>query len=130
MRIISFIEDQQIVKKILQHLDLWHVKRKLPARANDPPTQAIITFDDSSAPDADAYLIDVDYPIDLSRRSSKNEDGNLPLKKFSCRQSGELFSKCPGIATPAQSIDLDNKTRFSYQVRYWFRLINASICGA
>jgi len=25
MRIIAFIEDQQIVKKILQHLDLWHV---------------------------------------------------------------------------------------------------------
>ena len=28
MRIIAFIEDQQIVKKILQHLDLWHVNRK------------------------------------------------------------------------------------------------------
>ena len=30
MRIIAFIEDQQIVKKILQHLDLWYVKRKPP----------------------------------------------------------------------------------------------------
>ena len=56
MRIIAFIENQQIVKKILQHLDLCHVKRKPPARANDPPTQAIIIFDDCSAPDADAYL--------------------------------------------------------------------------
>ena len=64
MRIIAFIEDQQIVKKTLQHLDLWHVKRKPPARANDPPTQAIIIFDDSPAPDADAYLTDVDYPIE------------------------------------------------------------------
>jgi hypothetical protein len=36
MKIISFIEDQQIIKKILQHLDLWHVKRKPPARANPP----------------------------------------------------------------------------------------------
>jgi hypothetical protein len=60
MRIIAFIEDQQIVKKILQHLDLWHVKRKPPARANDPPAQAIIIFDDSSLPDAEAYLIDAD----------------------------------------------------------------------
>jgi hypothetical protein len=64
MHIIAFIEDQQIVKKILQHLDLWHVKRKPPARANDPPDQAIIIFDDSSVPDADAYLIDADYPIE------------------------------------------------------------------
>ena len=32
-------------------------KRKPPARANDPPAQAIIIFDDSSVPDADAYLI-------------------------------------------------------------------------
>jgi hypothetical protein len=64
MRIIAFIEDQQIVKKILQHIDAWHVKQKPPARANDPPTQAIIIFDDTSAPDADAYLIDADYQIE------------------------------------------------------------------
>jgi|GEM_PF-2881897 len=30
MRIISFIEDDQLVKKILKHLDLWDVKRKSP----------------------------------------------------------------------------------------------------
>jgi len=64
MKIISFIDDSEIIKKILQHLDLWHVKRKPPARANDPPTQATIIFDDYSAPDADAYLIDADYPIE------------------------------------------------------------------
>ena len=48
MRIIAFIEDQQIVKKILQHLDLWHVKRKPPARANGPPTENFIIDDQSS----------------------------------------------------------------------------------
>ena len=53
MRIIAFIEDQLIVKKILQHLDLWHVKRKPPPRSNDPPTEAIIIYDESSAPSAD-----------------------------------------------------------------------------
>jgi hypothetical protein len=37
MRIISFIEDDLIVKKILQHLDLWDVKSKPPPRANSPP---------------------------------------------------------------------------------------------
>ncbi len=39
MRIIAFIEDEQLVKKILKHLDLWDVKRKPPARANGPPTE-------------------------------------------------------------------------------------------
>ena len=64
VRIIAFIEDQQIVKKILQHLDLWHVKRKPPARANGPPAEAFIIYDESSSPSADDYLIDADYPIE------------------------------------------------------------------
>jgi hypothetical protein len=64
MRIIAFIEDQQIVKKILQHLDLWHVKRKPPPRSNDPPSEAIIIYYESSTPSADDYIIDVDYPIE------------------------------------------------------------------
>jgi len=34
MRIISFIGDSKIIKKILKHLDLWDVRRKPPARAN------------------------------------------------------------------------------------------------
>ena len=63
-RIIAFIEDQQIVKKILQHLDLWHVKRKPPALANSPPSQAFIIYDEFSSPGADDYLIDADYPIE------------------------------------------------------------------
>jgi hypothetical protein len=64
MRIIAFIEDQQIVKKILQHLDLWHVKPKPPPRANDPPAEAFIIYNESSSPSADDYIIDVDYPIE------------------------------------------------------------------
>ena len=64
MRIIAFIEDQQIVKKILQHLDLWHVKRKPPPRANGPPAEAFIIYDESSSPSADDYLIDANYPLE------------------------------------------------------------------
>ena len=64
MKIISFIEDQQIIEKILHHLDLWHVKRKPPARANGPPTETFIIYDQSSSPSADDYLIDADYPIE------------------------------------------------------------------
>lgn len=66
MRIISFIEDSEIVKKILKHLDLWDVKRKPPPRANSPPTESFIIYDNSSAPSADDYIIDSDYPIEVS----------------------------------------------------------------
>ncbi len=41
-KIISFIEDEQLVKKILKHLDLWDVKRKPPPCANGPPPEAFI----------------------------------------------------------------------------------------
>ncbi len=41
MRIIAFIEDQQIVKKILKHLSLWDVKHKPHPRVNveHPPME-------------------------------------------------------------------------------------------
>jgi hypothetical protein len=40
MKIISFIQDEQLVKKNLSHLDLWEIKRKSPPRANRPPGRA------------------------------------------------------------------------------------------
>jgi hypothetical protein len=64
MRIISFIEDDQLVKKILQHLDLWDVKHKPPPRANSPPTDSIINLDECSSPGADDYIVDADYPVE------------------------------------------------------------------
>jgi hypothetical protein len=64
MRIISFIEDDPLVKNILEHLDLWDVNRKPPARANSPPTESFIIHDESSSPSADDYIIDFDYPIE------------------------------------------------------------------
>ena len=42
MRIIAFIEDEQLVKKILKHLGLWDVKRKPPPRANPPEADRIL----------------------------------------------------------------------------------------
>ena len=86
MKIISFIDDQLRVNKILKHLDLWDVKRKPPARANGPPPEAFIIFDDSPTPGVDdpasllilrrtgaisllmlrrtGYLIDPEYPAE------------------------------------------------------------------
>ena len=42
MKIISFIDDEQLVKKILKHLDLWDVKRKPPPCANGPPPETYL----------------------------------------------------------------------------------------
>jgi hypothetical protein len=53
-----------IFKNLHKHLDLWDVRRKLPARANGPPTEAFIIYDQSSSPGADDYIIDADYPIE------------------------------------------------------------------
>jgi hypothetical protein len=64
MSIISFIDDSEIIRKILKHLNLWDVKRKPPARAHGPPTEAFIIYDEFSSPSADDYIIDVDYPIE------------------------------------------------------------------
>ncbi len=66
MRIISFIEDSEIIKKILKHLDLWDVRHKSPARAHGPPTEAFIIYDEFSSPGADDYIIDADYPIETN----------------------------------------------------------------
>jgi hypothetical protein len=37
MRVIAFIEDEDVIKKILKHLGLWEVKRKPLPRANVYP---------------------------------------------------------------------------------------------
>jgi hypothetical protein len=64
MKIISLIDDAEIIKNILNYLGLWDVKRKPPPYANGPPPEAFIIYDQSSAPAADDYLIDADYPIE------------------------------------------------------------------
>jgi hypothetical protein len=37
MKILSFIEDPEIIKKILKHLNLWDLESKPPPRADAPP---------------------------------------------------------------------------------------------
>ena len=70
MRIISLIDDAEIIKKILKHLDLWDVKRKPPPCANGPTPEAFIIYDQSSAPSVDDYLIDADYQIETNLKKN------------------------------------------------------------
>ena len=65
-KVIYQSKDSEIVKKILKHLILCDVKCKLLTRANSPPTESFILYDESSSPSADDNIIGVDYPIDTS----------------------------------------------------------------
>jgi len=105
IRIISSIEQEPLAKKILEHLNLWNAKRKSPPRANGPPAEAFINYDESSSPSADDYLIDADYPMKT-----------CPKKKSSRGQRGELCLNLPKSSIPTQKIKVDMKNRFRYQV--------------
>ena len=65
MRIISFIEDEEVIKKIPKHLGLWDVKARPPPRANSPPesSEQYVDYSDSQIPVSDGHLyMDMDYP--------------------------------------------------------------------
>jgi hypothetical protein len=56
MRVISFIEDQNVIKKILKHLNLWEVKPRPPPRmskAQPSYTEPHIDYSDSQVPPSD-----------------------------------------------------------------------------
>jgi len=50
MRVISFIEDGEVIKKILKHLGLWEVKPRPPPKAKPP--QQNVHIDYSARPGA------------------------------------------------------------------------------
>ena len=50
MRIISFIEDGEVIKKILNHLGLWEVKPRPPPKVQLPPQNVHIDYSDSQVP--------------------------------------------------------------------------------
>jgi len=65
MKVISVIEDSEIVEKILKHLGLRDQKARPPPKANSPPMtpEYLIDFTDSQLPVSDNYLyVDPQYP--------------------------------------------------------------------
>ena len=57
MRIISLIDDAEIIKKILKHLDLWDVKRKPPPCANPPQADRLSPLLSMIIPQSPARMI-------------------------------------------------------------------------
>jgi len=65
MRIIAFIEDEEVIKKILKHLGLWDVKPRPPpgTQAAAEKTETIIDDSFSQLPVSDKWLyVDPQYP--------------------------------------------------------------------
>jgi hypothetical protein len=50
MKIISLIDDSDVIKKILKHLGLWLPKRAPAPKANAPPKAVLIDYLDSQIP--------------------------------------------------------------------------------
>jgi len=66
MKVISVIEDEDVIKKILKHLGLWDQKaRPPPKRANAPPPDIHTEYSHSQVPSYEDHLYcDPDYPIE------------------------------------------------------------------
>jgi hypothetical protein len=61
MRILAFIEDEEVIKKILKHLGLWEVTARPPPKTKDPPLAVYIDYSDSQVlPSEDHLYIDPD----------------------------------------------------------------------
>ena len=65
MKVISVIEDEDVIKKILKHLGLWEVKPRPPPKAIGPPitVEHHIDYSVSQVPASDNWLyVDPVYP--------------------------------------------------------------------
>ena len=88
-----FIEDKQLVKKTLKHLNLWDVKRKPTPRANARHLKPLSSMMSYHRP---AQLIMLSMPIILWKPT---------FKKSSCGQTGELCPNLPESSIPPPKFD-------------------------
>jgi len=64
MRIISCIEDRQVIQAILKHLELWLVKSKPTPKAHAPPAGYILDHFSQLPMNDDHLFREPDYPLD------------------------------------------------------------------
>jgi hypothetical protein len=65
MKIISFIEDEEVIEKIVEHLGLWEVKVRPPPKVKAPSVSISIDYSDSQVPfSAPSFYPDPEYPMD------------------------------------------------------------------
>ena len=61
MKVIAFIEDDEVVKKILKHLGLWDRRPRPPPK---PPPVKDIAYEPSNTGHPPFYP-DPDYPVEM-----------------------------------------------------------------
>jgi hypothetical protein len=64
MRVIAFIEQAGVIRKILKHLGLWGNRRKPDPRANAPPALCVVEDVGGYLPTPDDKMFDPFYPVD------------------------------------------------------------------
>jgi hypothetical protein len=64
MRVIAFIEQADVIRKILEHLGLWGSRRKPVSRANAPPMLCVADDVEGYFPTTDEDIVDPIYPVD------------------------------------------------------------------
>ena len=66
MKIIAFIEQAELIKKILKHLGLWLVKKRPPPRIHSPPAEFYVDYgstDLTEVSDSQIPPLDDDYSL-------------------------------------------------------------------
>lgn len=64
MRIIAFIEDEEVIKKILKHLGLCEVKARPPPKVKAPSPTIYLDDSGSQILSPDSFYAHPDYPMD------------------------------------------------------------------
>ena len=64
MRVSAFIEQADVIPKILEHLGLWGARRKPVSRANAPPARYVAEDVEGYCPSPDDQMVDPIYPVD------------------------------------------------------------------
>jgi hypothetical protein len=64
MRIISFIEDAQVIRDILKHLGIWLVRSRPPPKIHDPPNREYAAANLQIQPHNDTIYGDPEYTWD------------------------------------------------------------------
>ena len=64
MRIIAFIEDEEVIEKILKHLGLWEMKTTPPPKVKAPSETIYLDDSESQIFSSDSFYAHPDYPMD------------------------------------------------------------------
>jgi len=79
MKVISVIENEDVIKKILKHLGMWHLKARPPPRREKAAwiTETTMDYSLSQLPPSEDHLyFDVEYPVEdpvFSREAALSE---------------------------------------------------------